>query len=63
MKMYLLVMDKQDCYFKGSQDVLVIENKLLYSFEHLQRIWLKRIAPPVGIEPNVSHILDEHPNH
>ena len=41
-----------------------IENKsTIYSFEHLQVLWLNRIVPPVGIKPNASHILAKCPNH
>ena len=44
--------------------MLVIENKsYIYSFEHLQEIWLKSIETPVGIKADASHILGKCPNH
>ena len=34
-----------------------------YSLEQYYDLWLKSIESPVGIKPNASHLLDEHPNH
>ena len=44
---------------------IVIENKFAFTLLNIlyHTIWLKSIEPPVGIEPDASHILGECPNH
>ena len=54
--------------FQGNrQPLLGIENNANNtancSFEQYHNKWMKKLEPPIGIKPNASQLLVEHPNH